>query len=118
MPFRGALQILLFVTAVVAGASSLVVMIASESAASDPVPTTVPVTIPTTTTTIYVEPLIYVVQRGDTLFRIAEKNQVDMRLLMEMNGINNPNALDYGRKLKLPPATGFVPMPVPTTMAP
>jgi hypothetical protein len=41
-----------------------------------------------------------------------------MRLLMEMNGINNPDALDYGRKLKLPPATGFVPAPVPTTMAP
>lgn len=118
MPFRGPLQILLFVTAVVTAASSLVVMIASESIASNPAPTTVPATTSTTSTTIYVEPLIYVVQRGDTLYRIAEKNQVDMKLLMEMNGINNPDNLDYGRKLKLPPATGFVPIPVPTTMAP
>lgn len=118
MPFRGALQIFLFMMAVVTGASSLVIMIASESAASNPAPTTAPATTSTTSTTIYVEPLIYVVQRGDTLFRIAEKNQVDMRLLMEMNGINNPDALDYGRKLKLPPATGFVPAPVPTTMSP
>ena len=70
------------------------------------------------TTTIYVAPIRYVVQLGDTLFGIAEKNRLDMRVLMEMNGISDPDRVEAGQELIFPPANGFIPVAPSTTMKP
>ena len=78
-----------------------------------PVETTVVVT-----TTIYVAPIRYVVQLGDTLFGIAETNRLDMRVLMEMNGITDPDRVEAGQELVFPPANGFIPVAPSTTMKP
>ncbi len=48
----------------------------------------------------------YTVQRGDTLFNIAEKFYGDghkYKLLAAYNHIENPNALEIGQLLKIPP---------------
>lgn len=71
-----------------------------------------------TTTTVYVPPIRYVVQRGDTLFSIAENNRLDMSLLMVMNGITDPDRVEAGQELVFPPANGFVPVAPSTTMKP
>ena len=70
------------------------------------------------TTTIYVAPIRYVVQLGDTLFGIAETNRLDMRVLMEMNGISDPDRVEAGQELVFPPANGFIPVAPSTTMKP
>ena len=70
------------------------------------------------TTTIYVAPIRYVVQLGDTLFGIAETNRLDMRVLMEMNGISDPDRVEAGQELIFPPANGFIPVAPSTTMKP
>ena len=70
------------------------------------------------TTTIYVAPIRYIVQLGDTLFGIAETNRLDMRLLMEMNGITDPDRVEAGQELIFPPANGFIPVAPSTTMKP
>ncbi|MBQ6094752.1 MAG: LysM peptidoglycan-binding domain-containing protein [Lachnospiraceae bacterium] len=58
----------------------------------------------------------YVVQRGDTLSRIAAKLHTSVRRLVELNGIMNPNRIYPGQKLlygdgnasdgTMPPASG------------
>jgi LysM repeat protein len=70
------------------------------------------------TTTIYVAPIRYVVQLGDTLFGIAETNRLDMRVLMETNGISDPDRVEAGQELIFPPANGFIPVAPSTTMKP
>jgi len=70
------------------------------------------------TTTIYVAPIRYIVQLGDTLFGIAETNRLDMRVLMEMNGITDPDRVEAGQELIFPPANGFIPVAPSTTMKP
>ena len=70
------------------------------------------------TTTIYVAPIRYVVQLGDTLFGIAETNRLDMRVLMEMNGISDPDRVEAGQEVVFPPANGFIPVAPSTTMKP
>ncbi|MFM7337206.1 MAG: LysM peptidoglycan-binding domain-containing protein, partial [Actinomycetota bacterium] len=86
----------------------------------EPPPTTIIAaeTTVVTTTTVYVPPIRYVVQRGDTLFSIAENNRLDMSLLMVMNGITDPDRVEAGQELVFPPANGFVPVAPSTTMKP
>ena len=57
-----------------------------------------------TTTTEYV-PFIYVIQSGDQLGNIATSFGVDMAELMELNGISDPNNIQAGQNLEIPPAT-------------
>lgn len=45
---------------------------------------------------------LYEVQNGDTLFSISTKFQVKWGLIVDMNNLNEPFALDAGQKLKLP----------------
>ena len=44
----------------------------------------------------------YVVQKGDTIWRIAHKHGVDQNKLMEANGISDPRKLRLGMTLKIP----------------
>jgi LysM repeat protein len=101
--------------------SGLLALFFAQRGVDTPPPTTIEATettINTTTTTIYVAPIRYIVQRGDTLFRIAETNRLDMRVLMEMNGITDPDRVEAGQELIFPPANGFIPVAPSTTMKP
>ncbi len=56
----------------------------------------------------------YVVQRGDTLFRIALKFGVSQASIMSANGIANPNLIYVGQVLTLPGTSGGA-TPAPTS---
>ena len=74
----------------------------------DPTPTPPPVVQP--------EGTIYVVQPGDTLFRIATDHNVPLELLAEVNEIENVDLILVGQELKIPnqaatPEAGSTPYP-------
>ncbi len=117
MFLRGRLQWTLLAVTVVSGALALFFAQRNDSGVVA-TPTTVATTTTTTTTTVYQPPITYVVQRGDTLFAIASSFQVDMQALMDLNGIANPDRVEAGDELVMPPATGFVPVAPSTTMLP
>lgn len=68
-------------------------------------------------TTTYV-PLQYTVQPGESLFTIAQRLNISAPGLVELNKIKNPDRVDAGTVLLLPPATGFVPIGATATMPP
>jgi LysM repeat protein len=69
-------------------------------------------TVPPTTTTLVV---YYEVQPGDSLFAIAQRFETDLRALIDLNNITNPDRIEAGQKLKIPPATVLVTAPLTTT---
>ena len=75
-----------------------------DSGSADTLPplitTTTSTTILATTTTVVT---LYEVQSGDSLSKIAEKFKVDQAALMMLNGITDPNHIEAGEVLKLPP---------------
>ncbi len=81
----------------------------SESADTLPplITTTTSTTMPPTTTTTV---SLYTIQSGDSLSKIAEKFNVDQAALMMLNGITDPDHIEAGQVLKMPP-----PLPPPTT---
>ncbi len=64
--------------------------------------------VPTATTTVTPSPtpVTYVVKPDDTLFGIAIELGVPLDVLMEANGITNPNSLDVGQVLIVPEVEG------------
>lgn len=87
----------------------------------DPPPTTTLVPVSTTvpvTTTIYTPPVRYLIQPGDTLSGIAATYLLDMRALMDLNGITDSDHVESGDEIIFPPANGFVPISPSTTMKP
>jgi len=82
------------------------------------VPTTVETTIPAPTTTVYVEPVYYTIEPGDSLFAISKKFNLNMAELMSINNITNPDKVNAGDVIQLPVATGFVAVAPSTTMKP
>ena len=117
MFLRGRLQWSLLAITVVSGALAFFFAQRNDTGI-EAVPTTVAATTTTTTTTVYQPPITYVVQRGDTLFAIAKSFAVDMQALMDLNGITNPDRVEAGDELVMPPATGFVPVAPSTTILP
>ncbi len=67
-----------------------------------------------------VGPQTYRVQEGDTLTSIAAQFQVDILLLMSVNGITDPNAIFSGQELTIPaPGTErATATPLPETLVP
>lgn len=52
------------------------------------------------TTTVATQ--VYIVQKGDTLYGIAFLHGVDYREVAELNGIDNPSAIQIGQSLRIP----------------
>lgn len=117
MFLRGRLQWTLLAITVVSGALAFVFAQRNDSGV-EASPVTIVATTSTSTTTVYQPPITYVVQRGDTLFAIAQSFQVDMQALMTLNDISNPDRVEAGDELVMPPATGFVAVAPSTTMLP
>ena len=75
-----------------------------------------PVTSPTasvateTTTTVAQQAEYYTIQQGDTLFGIAEAFGVTMDELISFNAIADPDAIQAGQRIQIPPG-GTPPMP-------
>jgi LysM repeat protein len=57
---------------------------------------------PTATPTITPTPIVYRIQRGDNLMKIATQFGVSVRSLQELNGITDPRALQVGQELLIP----------------
>lgn len=74
-----------------------------------------PIFTTTTTTTLFITTTtmleVYEVQPGDGLGKIAEQFGVTVDALMIANGITDPDHIEAGQKLNIPP-------PVTTTAAP
>jgi lipoprotein NlpD len=61
---------------------------------------------------------VHVVQRGETLSKIAWQHRVDPQELASWNGIQDPDALRVGQRLRLVPPRGYVAAaPAPTSSA-
>ena len=61
---------------------------------------------------------VHVVQRGETLTKIAWQHRVDAQELAQWNGIENPDELRVGQRLRLVPPRGYVaaaPAPSPAS---
>ncbi len=92
-----------------ATAESTAVATAEVTAEVTVVATAVSTAVPTAAPVV---PSTYTVQPGDNLYRIALKFNTTMQVLMQLNGIANPNIIYVGMVLKLPggqpaaPATG------------
>jgi lipoprotein NlpD len=56
---------------------------------------------------------VHVVQRGETLTKIAWQHRVDAEDLASWNGIADPDALRIGQRLRLVPPRGYVASPAP-----
>ena len=112
MFLRGRLQWSLLAISLVSGVLAVV-----SSRGSDSDSTTDTSVVESTTTTTYV-PVTYTVQMGDSLFQIAKSYNLNMKELMDMNGITDPDKVYAGQVLQLPAATGFVGFASSTTMEP
>ena len=117
MFIKGQLQISLLMIALTSGVLSLVF---AQQGDDPPTSTTLFATTTSVpvTTTVYAKPLKYIVQAGDTLYGIASSYLLDMKALMELNGITNSDHVESGDVLIFPPANGFVPVGPSTTMKP
>lgn len=56
----------------------------------------------------------YVVQEGDTLYAIAWSNNLDFQQLARWNGIDQPDRIRVGDRLRLTPPSGSAAQPGPT----
>lgn len=57
----------------------------------------------TTTTTVSTEIRYYTVKRGDTLSKIAAALGVTVESIVVLNGLANPDDIQSGQELKIPP---------------
>ena len=69
---------------------------------------------PTDDGIVYVE---YTVQEGDFVATIAQDFGVDPQAIVDLNGLGSPSEVTVGMVLKIPPSTGPVSTPEPTSVA-
>jgi LysM repeat protein len=86
---------------------------ATEGATLPPIATT-----STTSTTVFVPTtIVYVyheVQSGETLFKIAENYGVTVDEIIAANNLDDPDHIEAGATLRIPPGDRPVPPPAPT----
>ena len=102
--------------AALAGALVLVAVAASctfrpEKVGESLPPLTAATTTTTTQPTTSTQPRYYVVQRGDSISSIAASFGVSPQELIALNGITNPDRIEAGQTLQLPPSTVVVTAP-------
>jgi LysM repeat protein len=73
-----------------------------------------PTTTAATTSPATTEGSVYVVQRGDTLSKIAARYGISLSALMTANGIQNPDRIYVGQRLAVKAGTS-APQPAPST---
>jgi LysM repeat protein len=117
MFLRGRLQWSLLIISLVSGVLAVVTSRGSDSESATET-TVAETTIPLLTTTTSSAPVMYTVQMGDSLFQIAKTYNLNMKELMDLNGITDPDTVFAGQVLQLPAATGFVGFASSTTMEP
>jgi lipoprotein NlpD len=61
---------------------------------------------------------VHVVQSGETLYKIAWQHRVDQRDLALWNGLNDPDKLRVGQRLRLVPPAGFTTAAAPASQSP
>ena len=84
-------------------------------------PPIVTTTTSSTTSTIagVAQQQFYVIKAGDTLSKIARSFGVTKEMLMFANGISDPNHIEIGQKIEIPPATVVIDqLPTPSSAAP
>ncbi len=69
---------------------------------------------PTPTPTVTPTPVLYIVQRGDNLLRIAGEFGVSVKALQEINNIEDPRRLQIGQVLIIPQEEDEYPEKTPT----
>ncbi|MFQ5944313.1 MAG: LysM peptidoglycan-binding domain-containing protein [Anaerolineales bacterium] len=79
-----------------------------------PEATAVPEVEPTEVEMVYVE---YTVTEGDSITSIAGAFGVDPQAIVDLNGLDSPSEVTVGMVLKIPPSTGPVATPAPTSSA-
>ena len=94
---------LLLVGALAVGAAACGTTDPASQERLPPIRTTIATTT-TTTTTIPPGDVVYVVQRGDTLGKIAERFGVTVIALVERNGLASADAIEAGQRLEVPEA--------------
>ncbi|MFM7488946.1 MAG: LysM peptidoglycan-binding domain-containing protein [Actinomycetota bacterium] len=67
------------------------------------------------TTTLPAVQEYYTIQQGDTLFGIAKSFGVTLEDLIAFNGIADPDAIEAGQRLKIPPVGVSIPTVAPST---
>jgi len=80
-------------------------------------PTATPTVTPTASPTSTPAPgqtVIYVVRSGDTLYSLSRRFGVSVQVLMQVNGISNPNYIQVGQKLTIPGSGYVTPTPSPS----
>lgn len=74
----------------------------SAAPTATPVPTPTPG--PTVEPTPEGTPIVYIVQRGDTINRIATRHGVTPESIISLNELSNPNRITPGQRLLIPAA--------------
>ena len=92
----------------------------TNSASSDTTSSLAPLTTPPTTAAATTTTLAqyYEVQPGDSLSGIAQQFDIRLEDLIAANGIVDPNVIQVGQQLLLPPPTGLVNPDGSTTTVP
>jgi LysM repeat protein len=80
-------------------------------------PTSTPTSVGASTTLPAVEEF-YTIQQGDTLFGIAQAFGVSVDDLISFNAIADPDAIQAGQRLQIPPATAAPSTTAPSTEPP
>lgn len=86
-----------------------------------PLMTAAPTLAPSTamvTTTVPAAEEFYTIQQGDTLFGIAQSFGVSVDELISFNAIADPDAIQAGQRLRIPPASATTTTAASTTVAP
>ncbi len=68
-----------------------------------------------TSTTVAAVEEYYTIQQGDTLFGIAKSFSVTLDDLIAYNGITDPDAIEAGQRLKIPPVGASIPTTAAST---
>ena len=84
-------------------------------ASSTPTATLSPIPPDLTPTATIIAGETYIVQLGDTLFKIAVRFNTTVTTLMALNNLDNPNFIYVGQRLILPASSGGTPVSTPAT---